>query len=1030
MCNDFCMCVSDAEQALLVPDMPILSNVQIHKALLFFGSCIVFLTVSVCATHQQWQLAHRFSRNIIIVIYFLYSQQCQSNGQWTTLPTCNITSCPALAAPTNGNISSNVSGVFGATRSFACLAGYTLIGSNTTTCQAGCPSGAWTARPNCSVVLCPALTNPAGGVYALSTVSLATLTCNTGYCGGGNLTCQANNTWTAAPTCSLNSCPALSAPAFGSVSSTSTGLYGDVRNYTCQAGYTLNGTASVTCQAGCPSGAWSAPAPVCQIVSCASLSPASVPFGSYSQLTGVFNTSVAVSCNTGYCISAGGSSLVCQSSGNWTASPNCSLLTCSALSAPVFGSISSTASGVLGNTRNFSCNVGYTLTGASQITCGAACGTSAGGGNWSQPAPTCTIVSCPLLANSTSGTFSSGTVTALTYGSTATLVCKPGYCGGGQYQCQSNGAWNASAPCVATTCPALSAPTFGSIDSTAVGVFPATRVFSCGVGYNMAGNATLTCGTACPTASWSSAPPTCTIVSCPTLGNPSGGTYSTNTGVYNDTVTLTCNSGNGYCGGSDRTCLSNGTWSSVTPCVQSLCPGLAAPQNGNVSSTSPTQPLQTRVFTCNAGYNLVGSSVTTCIPGCPSTWSSSASCTAVTCPLLSNPTGGRYSTLSGSFGSSSNLTCNTGFCLTSSDPDVTVTSCQANGAWSPALGCSVSQCPPLAAPLHGFVSNTAGGVFGDTRVYSCATGYFVNGNVSTSCLAGCPAGQWSDAANPTTCNPVPCPALPANSTGGDFSSQTGAFGSVVTLTCATGYTGGGDVTCQANGAWTAPLPQCSPVSCGVPPVPNNGTVEQPTTAGVFGDARQFTCNTGFLGDGQAVCTANGTWSPATPVCTPVACPFGDLVAPDNGTISASSSTTLPDTFTTTRTYVCDSGFYISSGVAIATCQANGTWSGPAAVCSLITTVTWNFTLRGVTRQAVCASGNVFLAILQDALSSDVYVFDLQGDERGTISCLKLVSFFSPHFNFFLSLSFSLHLSLTVHDCLCLCFCLSVSISLC
>ena len=69
-----------------------------------------------------------------------------------------------------------------------------------------------------------------GGIAGGSTRSLnaiAAYSCNTGYTkSGSNPTCQSGRTWSAAPTCTIVSCPAVAAPIFGSVSAPSGVTYG------------------------------------------------------------------------------------------------------------------------------------------------------------------------------------------------------------------------------------------------------------------------------------------------------------------------------------------------------------------------------------------------------------------------------------------------------------------------------------------------------------------------------------------------------------------------------------------------------------------------------------------------------------------------------------------------------------------------------------------------------------------------------------------------------------------------------------
>src|SRR5262249_28751942 len=134
--------------------------------------------------------------------------------------------------------------------------------------------GTWTgAAPTCAPSPCaPNLTAPTNGTVTPTsgtTGTVATYACNTGFTLSGSAmrTCQTDGTWGgSAPTCVANACtPNLTAPTNGTVSAT-TGTTGATVTYTCNAGYTLTGSASTTCQA---SGSWNNPAPTCTPNACA-----------------------------------------------------------------------------------------------------------------------------------------------------------------------------------------------------------------------------------------------------------------------------------------------------------------------------------------------------------------------------------------------------------------------------------------------------------------------------------------------------------------------------------------------------------------------------------------------------------------------------------------------------------------------------------------------------------------------------------------------------------------------------------------
>ncbi|MDB5218181.1 MAG: hypothetical protein JWO86_6108 [Myxococcaceae bacterium] len=317
---------------------------------------------------------------------------CQANHTWSNpAPTCVASSCGTVpSAPSHGTVTAPNpgAGVTGDSVSYTCNGGYTRTGPASATCQT---SGSWSAAPSCTASSCGvAPSAPAhGAVTAPSpgsgvTGDSVTYTCNAGYTlsAGATATCQASGTWSAAPSCNADACtPALSAPAHGSVTST-TGVTGDTRTFSCSAGYTLTGSATTTCQA---SHAWSNPSPTCAASSCGAV-PTAPAHGSVTAPTpgaGTTGDSVTYGCDAGYTLT-GSATATCQTSGAWSAAPVCTVNSCGAVpAAPLNGTVTppSPGAGVTGDSVTFAFNLNFTLTGSTTATCQT-------NGAWSA-SPTC-----------------------------------------------------------------------------------------------------------------------------------------------------------------------------------------------------------------------------------------------------------------------------------------------------------------------------------------------------------------------------------------------------------------------------------------------------------------------------------------------------------------------------------------------------------------------------------------------------------------------------------------------------------------
>ncbi|XP_019626708.1 PREDICTED: CUB and sushi domain-containing protein 3-like [Branchiostoma belcheri] len=191
--------------------------------------------------------------------------------------------------------------------------------------------------------------------------------------------------------CNATQCPTLTAPTNGALSTTATS-YLTVVTFTCNPGYVLTGAVNATCQADIT---WSNPVPTCPPVQCAArAAPANgavTPTGAVSYPNGVTFT-----CNSGYTLS-GQATPTCQSDTTWSHPvPTCQAVQCPALTAPANGAVSPTGAVSYPNSVTFTCNSGYTLTGATGSTCQA-------DGTWSSPVHTCTAVQCPARAAPANG---------------------------------------------------------------------------------------------------------------------------------------------------------------------------------------------------------------------------------------------------------------------------------------------------------------------------------------------------------------------------------------------------------------------------------------------------------------------------------------------------------------------------------------------------------------------------------------------------------------------------------------------------
>ncbi|XP_053247172.1 P-selectin isoform X3 [Podarcis raffonei] len=331
--------------------------------------------------------------------------ECTASGEWTAaVPACQAMQCHSLETPKQGRVTCfhpNGEFAFQSTCEFACEAGFTLAGRNSTRCLA---TGNWTAPlPTCQAVQCPSLQTPDNGKGNCSHPygrfayhSSCIFSCNSGFepVGSEELECTDQGNWSRdVPICEAVKCPGLPKPDNGHLNCTHPFghfAYGSSCNFSCSAGFQLLGSEMLDCTA---QGRWTEQLPQCQAVRCPSLQTPDNGKGNCSHPYGRFayHSSCTFSCNSGFEL-VGSEELECTDQGNWSRDvPICEAVKCPHLNA--LGKMKMNCSGPwdsfrYGSTCLFQCAEGYNLNGTSSIQCQA-------DGQWSPKMPVCQEIVAP-----------------------------------------------------------------------------------------------------------------------------------------------------------------------------------------------------------------------------------------------------------------------------------------------------------------------------------------------------------------------------------------------------------------------------------------------------------------------------------------------------------------------------------------------------------------------------------------------------------------------------------------------------------
>uniref|UniRef100_H0WLJ2 CUB and Sushi multiple domains 1 n=1 Tax=Otolemur garnettii TaxID=30611 RepID=H0WLJ2_OTOGA len=608
------------------------------------------------------------------------------------------------------------------------------------------------------------------------------------------------------------------------------------------------------------------------------------------------------------------------------AAPYCSL----ALSLKDGGIVNRTA-GAVGSQVHYFCKPGYRLIGHSNASCRR---NPLGTYQWDALPPLCQAVSCGIPESPGNGSF---TGNEFTLDGKVTYECNEGFKLDASQPatavCQEDGLWsNKGRPptCKPVPCPSveaqLSEHVIWRLVSGSLNEYGAQVLLSCSPGYYLEGQRLIQCQA---NGTWSveDERPSCKVISCGSLPFPPNGNKIGTLKVYGATAIFTCNTGYTLVGSHVRECLANGLWSGMeTRCLAGHCGSPDPIVNGHISGDGFSYR-DTVVYQCNPGFRLVGTSVRICLQD--HKWSGQTPvCVSITCGHPGNPAHGSTNGSEFNLNDVVNFTCHTGYLLQGASR----AQCRSNGQWSsPLPTCRVVNCSD-----PGFVENAIrpgqqnfpkSFEYGMSVLYHCKKGFYLLGSSALTCTAN---GLW-DRSLPK-CLAISCghPGVPANAI---LTGELFTYGATVHYSCKGGHSlvGNNSRVCQEDSHWSGTLPHCTgndPGFCGDPGTPAHGSR--------LGDEfkvknlLRFSCEVGYQlrGSPERTCLLNGSWSGLQPECEAVSC--GNPGTPTNGMIVSSDGVL----FSSSVIYACWEGYH-TSGLMTRHCTANGTWTGTAPDCTII-----------------------------------------------------------------------------------------------
>nr|XP_055205502.1 CUB and sushi domain-containing protein 1 isoform X1 [Gorilla gorilla gorilla] len=595
------------------------------------------------------------------------------------------------------------------------------------------------------------------------------------------------------------------------------------------------------------------------------------------------------------------------------------------------GGILNRTAGAVGSKVHYFCKPGYRMVGHSNATCRR---NPLGMYQWDSLTPLCQAVSCGIPESPGNGSF---TGNEFTLESKVVYECHEGFKLESSQQatavCQEDGLWsNKGKPptCKPVACPSIEAQlsehVIWRLVSGSLNEYGAQVLLSCSPGYYLEGRRLLQCQA---NGTWNIGDerPSCRVISCGSLSFPPNGNKIGTLTVYGATAIFTCNTGYTLVGSHVRECLANGLWSgSETRCLAGHCGSPDPIVNGHISGDGFSYR-DTVVYQCNPGFRLVGTSVRICLQD--HKWSGQTPvCVPITCGHPGNPAHGFTNGSEFNLNDVVNFTCNTGYLL----QGVSRAQCRSNGQWSsPLPTCRVVNCSDPGfvenAIRHGQQNFPESFEYGMSVLYHCKKGFYLLGSSALTCMAN---GLW-DRSLPK-CLAISCghPGVPANAI---LTGELFTYGAVVRYSCrgSESLIGNDTRVCQEDSHWSGALPHCTgnnPGFCGDPGTPAHGSRlgDEFKTKSLL----RFSCEMGhqLRGSPERTCLLNGSWSGLQPVCEAVSC--GNPGTPTNGMIVSSDGIL----FSSSVIYACWEG-YKTSGLMTRHCTANGTWTGTAPDCTII-----------------------------------------------------------------------------------------------
>ncbi|XP_064796419.1 sushi, von Willebrand factor type A, EGF and pentraxin domain-containing protein 1 isoform X4 [Oncorhynchus masou masou] len=825
--------------------------------------------------------------------------QCQNKGEWShALPRCERVTC-GPPRPLEHGLFQGSDHHAGSTVVYQCNPGFYLLGDAKVLCT---NSGKWGGNPPACLDVdeCALGSDCDEHASCQNTDGSYTCTCIHPYTGDGK-------------NCTALSCGRPSVPENAVMMGTNF-TFGSKVTFSCVTGFVPGDPYDMQCQGSLK---WSRAPPACQRVTCGD--PPHVDNSDVTLKGTTYLSTVLYTCAEGYRLQ-GSEEVVCEASGEWSSpAPLCASIHCG--DPPALRDAETIGDDhALGNKVHYVCKEGYTLIGPETRECLST-------GQWSPTSAQCVPRSCGPPPSIDHAIAHAG---HQLFGDTANYFCTDGYTAGNNSKvvCNAQGVWappegQEDPHCIANFCQRPTDLPHAILDSANKPKYASnTEVsYKCEEGFVLNATATLKCMIG---GKWMPSPYDvgCVPVRC---SKPSGierGYVSGTNYSFGAMVAYSCDKGFLIRGEKRRTCKANGEWGGVLPVCQPVsCPFPPPLKNGFIQNKGRFFFNSKVTYACNAGYRLTGRPVRLCQAN--RQWSNGDSpvCHLLTCDPPPSILHGQYRGSVFVVGRKVEYVCDEGYEIAGD----AVWTCLKYGKWDKSRRphCSPVQCPEPPLEENHLVLRSLDSDSGTVEL-SCEDGYVLHGAQTLHCT---PAQEWNDTF--PVCKQVFCGPPPEVAFGDPSSAPLSApsyFSSVVSYSCMDGFTlrKEGSVTCQADGHWSSPVPECIPVECPQPVEIANGIVD--VQGLMYLSTALYSCKPGYtlIGNATVLCGESGIWIGGVPSCRPIECSVPKEIP--NGKVAYTKLQ-----FSHAVTYSCHRGYRLQ-GPKTLKCLANGQWDQETPVC--------------------------------------------------------------------------------------------------